>query len=255
MRHVGDSNEVNEVHVLWVCGSNACHCITESFGAAAHPSLADLALGLVPGIPKMHLHKRALSHETGEDPSNVVRRAANGEFAPFVLVVEGLVRGERWVDELAPKAWAVIAIGSCAAEGGARCAAGRAIGAFGLSDYLGSSFRSAAGIPIVNVPGCPASPDYFFETLLWLVKQVVGKAPMIPLDSKRRPTGLSRAPFIGRARRAPSAPRLVGRYGRMFKKLRSITHRSSNREARRQRGEASRGSGIVYEWPVERKAT
>ena len=46
----------------------------------------------------------------------------------------------------------------------------------------------SAGIPIVNVPGCPVQPDNFTETLLYLLYQVAGRAPMIPLDKELRPT-------------------------------------------------------------------
>ena len=41
--------------------------------------------------------------------------------------------------------------------------------------------------PIVNVPGCPVQPDNFMETLLYLLYQVAGLAPMIPLDDQLRP--------------------------------------------------------------------
>jgi len=46
------------------------------------------------------------------------------------------------------------------------------------------------GIPIVNVPGCPVQPDNFMETLLYLLYQAAGMAPMIPLDNNLRPTWL-----------------------------------------------------------------
>ncbi len=60
----------------------------------------------------------------------------------------------------------------------------------GLCDYLGWDWKSKAGLPIVNVPGCPVQPDNFMETLLYLLYQVAGLAPMIPLDDQHRPTWL-----------------------------------------------------------------
>ena len=60
----------------------------------------------------------------------------------------------------------------------------------GLADYLGWDWRSKAGLPIVNVPGCPVQPDNFMETVLYLLYQVAGLAPMIPLDDQLRPTWL-----------------------------------------------------------------
>jgi hydrogenase small subunit len=46
------------------------------------------------------------------------------------------------------------------------------------------------GLPIVNVPGCPVQPDNFMETLLYLLYQLAGLAPMIPLDEALRPKWL-----------------------------------------------------------------
>ena len=42
----------------------------------------------------------------------------------------------------------------------------------------------------MNVPGCPVQPDNFMETVLYLLYQVAGRAPMIPLDDQLRPTWL-----------------------------------------------------------------
>ena len=67
---------------------------------------------------------------------------------------------------------------------------GNPTGAMGLSDYLGADWKSKAGIPIVNMPGCPVQPDNFMETLLYLLRQAAGRAPMIPLDEMLRPRWL-----------------------------------------------------------------
>src|SRR5205085_7843941 len=95
-----------------------------------------------------------------------------------------------WIDRLAPKAWAVVAAGTCATYGGIHAMAGNPTGCMGLADYLGGQWKSAAGIPIVNVPGCPVQPDNFIEALLYLLYQAAGLAPMIPLDEALRPTWL-----------------------------------------------------------------
>jgi hydrogenase small subunit len=95
-----------------------------------------------------------------------------------------------WIDRLAPKALAIIAIGTCATYGGIHAMEGNPTGCMGLADYLGWEWRSKAGLPIVNVPGCPVQPDNFMETVLYLLYQVAGLAPMIPLDDQLRPTWL-----------------------------------------------------------------
>jgi hydrogenase small subunit len=68
--------------------------------------------------------------------------------------------------------------------------AGNPTGAMGVPDYLGWSWKSKAGIPIVCVPGCPTHPDNLSETILYLLYQAAGAAPMIPLDDALRPKWL-----------------------------------------------------------------
>jgi hydrogenase small subunit len=209
---------VDEVHVLWTSEGMSCDGDTVSVTAATQPSIEDVVLGLVPGLPKVHLHNKVLSPSLGGGQGDFLEpffKAARGELdAPFVLVVEGSIPNEKingdghwssmgnhpdtgepktlpeWLDELAPKAWAVVAIGTCATYGGIHAMAGNPTGCMGLADYLGWGFRSIAGIPIVNVPGCPVQPDNFMETLTWLLYQAAGLSPMIPLDDQLRPTWL-----------------------------------------------------------------
>ncbi len=95
-----------------------------------------------------------------------------------------------WLDRLAPKATAILAVGTCATYGGIHAMAGNPTGAMGVPDYLGWDWRSKAGLPIVCVPGCPIHPDNLSETILYLLYQVAGQAPMIPLDEALRPTWL-----------------------------------------------------------------
>jgi hydrogenase small subunit len=171
-------------------------------------------LGAIPGLPKVHLHNPVLAYRNGADFLEVFDRAARGLVAPFLLVVEGSIPNEKnkaegywagfgvdaltgqpiltcdWIDRLAPKAWGVVAAGTCAAYGGIHAMAGNVTGCMGLPDYLGWDWKSKAGMPIVCVPGCPVQPDNFMETLLYLLYQAAGSAPMIPLDDRLRPTWL-----------------------------------------------------------------
>ena len=207
---------IDEVHILWTSEGMSCDGDTVSVTAASLPSIEDVLLQAVPGIPKVHLHNKVLSYETGEDFLKPFFQAANDELdAPFIFVVEGSIPNEnvhtdggywsamgndpetgqpktlnRWIDELAPKAWAVVAIGTCATYGGIHAMAGNPTGCMGLVDYLGEDFRSAGGLPVINVPGCPVQPDNFMETLLWVLHQAAGLAPTIPLDEQLRPQWL-----------------------------------------------------------------
>ena len=83
-----------------------------------------------------------------------------------------------------------MAAGTCAAYGGIHAMEGNPTGCMGLPDYLGWDWKSRANIPIVCVPGCPVQPDNFMETLLHLLYQAAGRAPMISLDEFLRPSWL-----------------------------------------------------------------
>ncbi len=87
----------------------------------------------------------------------------------------------------------VLAVGTCACYGGIHAMAGNPTGAMGVPDYLGWDWKSKAGMPIVCVPGCPTHPDNLSETILYLLYQAAGAAPMIPLDDSLRPQWLFEA--------------------------------------------------------------
>lgn len=204
-----------EVDILWISAGLSCDGDTVAITAATSPSVEDLLLGILPGIPRVRLHNPVLAYRNGSDFLEPFRRAARGNLGPFVLVVEGSIPNERnkahgtwagfgtdsdgqpiptteWIDQLAPKAWAVVAAGTCAAFGGVHAMAGNPTGCMGLADYLGRDFRTETGkLPIVNVPGCPVHPDTFMETLLYLLRQFGDRSvPTIPLDENLRPTWL-----------------------------------------------------------------
>ncbi len=200
--------------VLWITAGLGCDGDTIAMTAATQPAIEDLILGALPGVPKVRLHNPILAYQNGDDFLQPFHQAAEGKLGPFLLVVEGSIPDEtnksegywaalgvncatgqpiltcEWIDRLAPKAWAVIAAGTCAAYGGIHAMQGNPTGCMGLGDYLGAGWKSAAGVPIVCVPGCPVQPDNFTETLLYLLYQSVGLAPMIPLDRELRPTWL-----------------------------------------------------------------
>ena len=91
-----------------------------------------------------------------------------------------------WIDRLAPRAAAVLALGTCAAFGGIPAMRNNPTGAMGLRDYLGWSWTSRLDAPIINLPGCPAQPDNITETLLHLALYVAGAGPMIDIDEHAR---------------------------------------------------------------------
>lgn len=205
---------VEEIHILWITAGLGCDGDSISITAATQPSLEDIVLGAIPGLPRVKLHHPVLAYEVGDDFMETFYAAAAGEIGPFVLVVEGAIPNENnksagfwagfgtdretgqpittctWIDQLAPKAWGVVACGTCSTYGGVHAMEGNPTGCMGLPDYLGWDWKSSAGLPIVCVPGCPVHPDNFMEVLLYLLNQANGKAPMIPLDEQLRPKWL-----------------------------------------------------------------
>jgi hydrogenase small subunit len=205
---------IKEIDVLWITAGLGCDGDTISITAATQPSIEDLVLGALPGIPKVKFHNPVLAFEAGDEFMSYFHRAAEGQLSPFILVIEGSIPNEQnkdegywaalgtdrqtgqpiltcdWIDRLAGRAWAVVAAGTCATYGGIHAMQGNPTGCMGLADYLGRDWKSSAGIPIVNVPGCPVLPDNFMEVLLYLLYHAAGLAPLIPLDEVLRPTWL-----------------------------------------------------------------
>jgi len=209
-----DSEPISEIDILWLTAGLSCDGDTIAVTAATQPSIEDLVLGMFPWIPKVNFHNPFLAYENGDEFVRYFRDAAEGKLSPFILVVEGSIPNEKnkeegywatfgtnattgqpittcdWIDQLAPKAWAVVAAGTCATYGGIHAMEGNPTGCMGLADYLGWQWKSHTGIPIVCVPGCPVQPDNFTEVLLYLLNMVAQRAPMIPLDDALRPTWL-----------------------------------------------------------------
>jgi hydrogenase small subunit len=208
------SQPFEEITVLWITAGLGCDGDSVAMTAATQPSIEDIVLGGIPRIPKVRLYHPLLAPEVGDDFLKYFYLADEGKLEPFILVIEGSIPNEKnktegywaamgtnqttgqpiptcdWIDRLAPKAWAVLAAGTCATYGGIHGMEGNPTGCMGLPDYLGWQWKSKADIPIVCVPGCPVQPDNFMDTFLYLLHQSAGHAPMIPLDKALRPTRL-----------------------------------------------------------------
>ena len=140
---------LKEIDILWITAGLGCDGDTIAVTAATQPSIEDLLLGALPGLPKVRLHNPVLAYENGDDFLKLWHQAAEGELDPFLLVVEGSIPNEKnkaegywaamgtdkatgqpiptceWIDRLAPRAWAVVAAGTCAAYGGIHAMAGQ----------------------------------------------------------------------------------------------------------------------------------
>src|SRR6187399_1060597 len=86
---------VSDVHILWITAGLGCDGDSVSITAATQPSVEDVVLGAIPGLPKVHLHNPVLAYEVGDDFMTYWYKAEAGELDPFVLVVEGSIPNEK----------------------------------------------------------------------------------------------------------------------------------------------------------------
>src|SRR5437763_15521384 len=86
---------VAELDILWITAGLSCDGDTIAITAATQPSLEDVLLGVIPGIPRVRLHNPVLAYRNSSDFLEPRRRAADGKLGPFVLVGEGSTPNER----------------------------------------------------------------------------------------------------------------------------------------------------------------
>ncbi|MDQ3096552.1 MAG: hydrogenase expression protein HypE [Chloroflexota bacterium] len=206
------------VHVFWLAGMSCDGCSIAVLGATT-PSIESLLVGSLPGVPLLLLHHTAVQVEAGEAFMEPMRKAARGELEdPYVVVFEGScanedvlgegywsaigeevddITGEKnqipsavWLRRLAPKAAAVMAIGTCATWGGIPAAINNVTDSMSVADWLGRDYRSALGLPVVNVPGCSPVGDNFTETVAVTLLFLQGIGPAPELDDLGRPAWL-----------------------------------------------------------------
>ncbi len=209
---------VKKATIFWLGGMSCDGCTYATLGAT-DPSLEELLTGSLPGIPAIALHHYSYTLESGDFFTEAMQRAERGELdSPYIIVYEGSITDENltldgepwaaegalplwaplderrristpeWVRRLAPGAAACVAIGTCATWGGIPAADGNPTGAMSLMDFLGKDYRSTAGIPVVNVPGCAPIGDNFTETIALLLLFLNGQSPLPDFDELGRPS-------------------------------------------------------------------
>ena len=174
-------------NLLWIqtacCGGESASLLN-----ADQPGLAE-ALRLVDAHVLWHPYLVA-----GDPPplEELLARCAADRTEVDVLVVEGAVcrpphacqthrsmgtPAAEWIFEIAPRARYVVAAGTCASFGGVMIHRRNRPGMSGLQfqrdkrgGQLGEEFLSRNGLPVVNVPGCPAHPDWMIGTLYALLE-------------------------------------------------------------------------------------
>jgi len=151
--------------VVWLHFQECTGC-TESLLRTAHPDVGSLILDLI-SVDYHETLFAAAGHQIEAALGDAVKRGG------YVLVVEGAipqkdggvycqVGGKKAIDtlnEVAAKAAAIIAIGSCASWGGIPSADPNPTGATGAPQIL-------KGKTVVTLPGCPANPYNLLGTVL-----------------------------------------------------------------------------------------
>lgn len=178
--------QLNKIPIIWLeladCSGNS-----EGFIKSSHPKIDDLILKYI----SLDYHELLMAG-SGEQSESVLDNILKYDSGKYLLIVEGAVplgldgkylrigpkgeTGHALLQRVAQNAAAVIAVGSCAYDGGVVAAAPNPTGAVGVSEALGRK-------DIINLPGCPVNPINIVGTLLHFM--MFDEFPK--LDAKNRP--------------------------------------------------------------------
>ncbi len=180
--------------VIWLHYQECTGC-TESLLRSTHPTVESLVLDTISLD-----YSETLLVGAGHQAEKSMMDSVKANDGKFILVVEGSIptkdngiyckvagkTAQETLSEVAPHALACVAIGSCASWGGVQSSSapgydGSPTGAKGLAEVLHNDLNIDK--PVVNLPGCPASPYNILSTVLYFL--TLNKLP--ELDSKGRP--------------------------------------------------------------------
>lgn len=154
----------------------------------AHPSLTETSgagsIDLYQQVIEQHIQLDILCLEG----SVIMGPAGSGRFH----LLSGTGQPMRdWIAALAAQAQYVLAVGSCAAFGGITAGGGNPSEACGLQytdaeigGLLNEKFRSKAGLPVINISGCPVHPGWVTDVIQQLA---AGQLSEADLDEFSRP--------------------------------------------------------------------
>src|SRR6476659_4613462 len=84
-----------EIDILWITAGLGCDGDTIAMTAATQPSIEDLVMGALPGVPRLCLHNPVLAREYGDEFLVRFHASAEGCLDRFILVVEGSIPNEQ----------------------------------------------------------------------------------------------------------------------------------------------------------------
>lgn len=186
--HALETAAAKKPSVIWLQGANCTGC-TVSLLNTAHPTIAEVLLKII--SLEYQSNVMAGSGELAFSYMDTIAEKAKGE---FFLLVEGAIPtkdngiyctiGEKdgkemtileTLNEIGPKAKAIIAVGDCASFGGIPAAKPNPTGCKPVSEIV-------KGVPIINIQGCPPHPDWLLGTIVHVL--LFG---LPELDDKGRP--------------------------------------------------------------------
>ncbi len=164
--------------VIWIEGASCTGCT----------DAAAVVLELI-----SHNYSETLSAAAGHSMEKAKEQTI--EAGNYILVYEGAVlngwngnalrvagkTGNEHLIEAAEKATAVVALGSCAVNGGWMAAAPNASNATGVQAFLK---EQGINVPIINIPGCPPNPEWLCAVLIQYL--LLGELP--ELNAENKPT-------------------------------------------------------------------
>src|SRR5215470_12403971 len=87
------------VHVLWINAGLSCDGDSVALTTAMQPSIEEIVLGALPGLPRVDVHWLLIDYQVGDEFMSWFWNADRGELDPFVLVVEGSIPNEKIKEE------------------------------------------------------------------------------------------------------------------------------------------------------------
>lgn len=177
---------LNKVPIIWLELSD-CSGNSEAFIKSANPSIEELIFDYI----SLDYHELLMS-ASGDQSESILEDIIKTQKGEYILIVEGAIpmamdgkflrigpKGETGIELLqkcAKDASLVLAVGSCALDGGIVAAEPNPTGAVGVSEALNRK-------DIINLPGCPTNPTNIVGTLLSYI--MFEELP--PLDKFNRP--------------------------------------------------------------------
>ena len=177
---------------LWLAHGLCTGC-TESMAQVDTPDVPTIVLDLL----SVNYWETVMAAAGKQAEDNITATVEKGG---YIAIVEGSVMtgqggnvlrigGKPGIEELknvCSKAAAVIAVGSCAVDGGWVAADPNPAGATGVSKYLTDN---AIKTPVINLPTCPVNPEWVVAMLVdvLLMGELADGSILKKLDDKGRP--------------------------------------------------------------------